>query len=907
LRRIARIGLLTFLGSVVYAPAAVAGEDPHACFTQSLSFPVPGQTTTFDSSCSTGPPGHNHITSRAWDLDNDGSFDDGSGVTASRSFPSAGTYTVRLRVWHHGDNDTESKTITVNAPPRASFTNSPTAPQTGQLVTFTSSSTDSDGTIASQAWDTDNDGSFDDGTGTSATRTFNTPGDYTVRLRVTDNRGDPDTVSRTITVANRAPTASFTVSPASVATGESFTFTSTSTDPDGTIAGQAWDLDGDSTADFNDGTGTSATKSFAVAGTYPIRLRVIDNRGAIDIRTINVTVTNRGPVASFTVDPVSRSLPTGQSFSFRSTSTDPDGSIASQAWDLDGDAAADFGDGTGTTASKSFATPGTYPIRLRVTDNNGATHTATINVTATNRGPAASFSVDPVSRSQPTGESFSFTSTATDPDGSIVSQAWDLDGDATADFGDGTGTTASKSFATAGVYPIRLRVTDNSGATHTTSVNVTATNRGPAASFSVDPVSLSLPTGQSFSFASTSTDPDGSIASQAWDLDGDITTDFSNVDTETTATKAFATPGVFPIRLRVTDNHGASHSTTLMVTVTNRAPSAAFTFLPANPATGQSVTFTSTSTDADGSIAGQVWDLDDDGAFDDGTAAIVSQAFATPGDHVVRLRVRDNRGAETVETQTVTVGNRPPVAAFGVTPSAPVVGEAVTLTSRATDPDGSIAAEDWDLDGDGEFDDGTGSTASVTFNAAGPQEIGLRVTDDEGGTDSATETIEVAPAPELPRTETPASQVFDISVPVTPQPLPPPLPAAPSVIAPQLLSPFPTVRLRGRTTATGVRLTLFSVRGPANAQIELRCTGRGCPAKRVKTRIKTRRATGTMRIKRFERRLRAGLTLRVYVTKEGWIGKYTSVKIRRRLALPVRRDRCLMPGSTRPVGCPRTP
>jgi hypothetical protein len=149
--------------------------------------------------------------------------------------------------------------------------------------------------------------------------------------------------------------------------------------------------------------------------------------------------------------------------------------------------------------------------------------------------------------------------------------------------------------------------------------------------------------------------------------------------------------------------------------------------------------------------------------------------------------------------------------------------------------------------------------------------------------------------------------VFDISIPLTPEP--PSVPDVPAIVPPRLLDPFPTVRLRGRTTTNGVRLTLFSVRAPADSQVELRCTGKGCPAKTVKTKIKTRRgaATGTQRIKRFERALRAGLTLRVYVTKEGLIGKYTSIKIRRRLALPVRRDRCLMPGSTRPVGCPRTP
>ncbi len=52
-----------------------------------------------------------------------------------------------------------------NSPPTAAFTFLPASPQTNQSVTFTDGSTDSDGTIASRGWDTDNDGAFDDGTG----------------------------------------------------------------------------------------------------------------------------------------------------------------------------------------------------------------------------------------------------------------------------------------------------------------------------------------------------------------------------------------------------------------------------------------------------------------------------------------------------------------------------------------------------------------------------------------------------------------------------------------------------------------------------------------------------------------------------------------------------------------------
>jgi hypothetical protein len=89
-----------------------------------------------------------------------------------------------------------------NQPPNASFTYSPASPRVRDNVTFTSTSSDPDGSIASQAWDLDNDGQFDDGTGGTASRSFDKKGSYVVRLRVTDDQGAAAVASRTITVSN---------------------------------------------------------------------------------------------------------------------------------------------------------------------------------------------------------------------------------------------------------------------------------------------------------------------------------------------------------------------------------------------------------------------------------------------------------------------------------------------------------------------------------------------------------------------------------------------------------------------------------------------------------------------------------------------------------------------------------
>src|SRR5206468_3722242 len=145
----------------------------------------------------------------------------------SRSFSKAGTYTVGLKATDDaGDSTTFTKQITIgNRPPTAAFAAAPNPLPTGSTVTFTSSSSDPDGTIASQAWDLNGDGKFDDGTAAIASRSFDSPGSYTVSLKVTDDDGGTNTVSHTVTINNRAPTAAFSVDPVSPSTGDPVTFT----------------------------------------------------------------------------------------------------------------------------------------------------------------------------------------------------------------------------------------------------------------------------------------------------------------------------------------------------------------------------------------------------------------------------------------------------------------------------------------------------------------------------------------------------------------------------------------------------------------------------------------------------------------------------------------------------------
>jgi glucose/arabinose dehydrogenase len=105
------------------------------------------------------------------------------------------------------------------------------------------------------------------------------------------------------------------------------------------------------------------------------------------------------------------------------------------------------------------------------------------------------------------------------------------------------------------------------------------------------------------------------------------------------------------------------------------------------------------STDADGDELAFAWDLDGDGAYDDGTGMEIERTFADPVPVTVRLRVRDPLGEEDVAQVRVSPGNTPPQVAIDA--PAPgttwAVGDAIALAGSATDAEGDDLDLTWTL------------------------------------------------------------------------------------------------------------------------------------------------------------------------------------------------------------------
>ena len=234
-------------------------------------------------------------------------------------------------------------------------------------------------------------------------------------------------------------------------------------------------------------------------------------------------------------------------------SRDPDGSIASYAWN--------FGNGTsgsGATPSVTYATAGTFSVTLTVTDNGGATGQASTTVTATaNTQPPVANAGGPYAGAVNVAISFNGAASQ-DPDGSVVSYLWN--------FGDGTtasGVTAVHAYAAAGSYTVRLTVTDNDGLTNSASTTAQVsdgTGLQPPVANPAGPYQGT--TGSPVAFdGSASSDPDGTIVSYDWTF-GD-----GGTASGATPTHAYNSAGTYTVTLTVTDDTGRTAAATTSATV----------------------------------------------------------------------------------------------------------------------------------------------------------------------------------------------------------------------------------------------------------------------------------------------------------------------------------------------------
>ena len=550
-------------------------------------------------------------------------------------------------------------------------------------------SDESSGGPTSWNWD------FGDGTsgaGPEVSKVWDSEGLFTVTLFVSNAAGDQAQQTHEFTVVAvdvlRVPTANFSFGSETIEVGDEIVFTSTSTgDPDTLI----WD--------FGDGTtaaGEQVAHQFTEPGVYPVTLTA-SNAAGPNTSTALITVVEGVQPPEAKIGRFPGVVEVGQSVTLNSESTNSPTAIS---WGFDdGDTA------LGTTVRHAWDAPGTYRIRLSVSNSAGADEDfADIVVEPRVNPPVARFGESTLEIVQ--GETISFSDLSLN---SPTSLSWE--------FGDGStaqGANVAHSWDDPGTYTVTLTATNGAGsdsASKTVTVIPLPPNP-PTAAFTIP--NATVPVNSVVNFTDTST---GDPTSWAWTF-GDGTS-----STAQNPPHGFATPGTYTVTLTAT-NAGGSTSISKQIVVVD-PPIASFT----QAADELDVVFTDTTTNSPTS-----WEWD----FGDGTSSTAqnpSKTYPTAGTYIVTLIATNDAGSSAPFTTTIDVVKRP-VAAFTVTTGG--------LTAQFdNDSFDNPTNSTWD------FGDGTTSSSpnpTHTFAASGTYTVTLTASN-SAGSDSTSQDVTVALAP----------------------------------------------------------------------------------------------------------------------------------------------------------------
>ncbi|MBO3804013.1 MAG: PKD domain-containing protein, partial [Candidatus Brockarchaeota archaeon] len=288
----------------------------------------------------------------------------------------------------------------------------------------------------------------------------------------------------------------------------------------------------------------------------------------------NVPATPSGPSEGFP----------GTSYSFSTSSTDPEGDQVKYTFDWgDGTTAATgfLPSGSTGTLSHSWSRSGQYNVRAKATDANGASSgwSTPFTITIQNRppnapsapsGPAAGF----------TSTSYSFATSATDPDGNQLKYTFDWGDGTTSTTGflaSGSTASASHSWSEAGNYDVKVKATDSEGA---------ESGWSPAALIEIEnapPIIQGAPAGttsclpnSSYEFTVCAYDPDGGGVRCIFDWGDGTTTEtgMENSGSSFTASHAWGRIGTFNVKAKAIDSAGKESAWSQPTVVSVKFPSA---------------------------------------------------------------------------------------------------------------------------------------------------------------------------------------------------------------------------------------------------------------------------------------------------------------------------------------------
>ncbi len=530
-----------------------------------------------------------------------------------------------------------------------------------------------------------------------------------------------------VAASNNPPTISWTTTPGTVVSGQSYTITAHGHDPDGNLTQVNVWKNGVGFAFAGGGDGTDGNSGNTTADTGPATItftaNAVDSDG-VTSATISQTVTigaaNNAPTIAWTAIP--GSVDNGQSYTISAHGHDPDGNMVQvNVWKNGvGFAFAGGGDGTdgdsGNTTTDSG--PATITFTANAVDSNGVS-SSTISQTVTIGAPPAVtvlISASPTSATAPGSATITWSS---------------ANATAVAVSGSGVGSSATSGSQAvnglpAGTYTYTITA-QGSGGPATQSATFTVTppaNNAPTIAWNATPGSVA--SGQSYTVSAHGHDADGNLTEvNVWK--NGVPFAFAGGGNGTDGDSGNPTSDSGPTTLTFTanavDSLGATSGTisqTVTVSAPNRAPTAVLTgstTLQVN----EVGSWNFSAADQDGNLSawrfyastnpGAAWSAASGGAAGPGSYSV---SFPAPGTYTWIVDAQDAAGATSSASLNVTVSALP-----GVTASISASPGSSTAPGSTTISWTSANATSVSVSGSGVGSSAASGSQTVTGLAAG--------------------------------------------------------------------------------------------------------------------------------------------------------------------------------------------
>jgi PKD repeat protein len=349
--------IITVIYPIIFPPDGDLVADAGGPYTVGEAQPL-----TLDGSASSG----GNITDYTWDL-GDGST--GSGVSPSHTYDDGpAQFTVELTVMDdQGRTASDTTQVTVTNLPPTADAGGPYVCQVGETIQLSGACDDPspvDAASVTCTWADFSGAALSEPTYTCP----DTAGDTTVTLTATDKDGASAQASAAINAVETRLLADAN-GPYTGEVDVALSFDGSGSTPADAIQSYNWDF-----GDGETGTGVVVSHTYVLTGVYTVTLTVADaSQADTDSTTATITTGNQPPTAVIEAEAIPKA---DQCYRFiASQSTDDDGEIVEYAWD--------FGDQNTSTEEEveyCYTESGNYAVTLTVTDDQGATDSASVDV-----------------------------------------------------------------------------------------------------------------------------------------------------------------------------------------------------------------------------------------------------------------------------------------------------------------------------------------------------------------------------------------------------------------------------------------------------------------------------------------------------------------------------------------------